>query len=142
MGLALVSFAFITSVRFRDVGNALPNLLSAFFHFFGAVLQLYCMSDSTRWMGLSTAGERDGRRNDPRPKTQRTTQRSGLLTPSLRSSAGKHCPGSARSSRNHTRARPSGRSRMPACAHGRERKEAPKIETKPLLFTQQTPLCI
>ncbi len=61
------------------------------------------------------------------------------LTLSSRSSAGQLCPSSARSSRNHTRARPSGRNIRPACAHGREeRKEAPKIETKPLLFTHQT----
>jgi hypothetical protein len=55
---------------------------------------------------------------------------------SLRSSAGQLCPGSARSPRNHTRARPSGRNRRPACAHGRERKEAPKIETKPYVLLQ------
>jgi hypothetical protein len=52
----------------------------------------------------------------------------GITLPS-RSSAGQLCPSSARSSRNHTRARPSGRNRRPACAHRRERKEAPKIET-------------
>ncbi len=73
-----------------------------------------------------------------RPKTQRPTQRLGLfgveLTPPLRSFAGQLCPVSARSSRNHTRARPSGRNRRPACAHGRERKEAPKIEIKPFVL--------
>ncbi len=66
----------------------------------------------------------------------------GGLAPSLRSSAGKLCPGSARSSRNHTRARPSGRNRRPACAHGREPKEAPKFETKPYVPPRLFVFCI
>ena len=68
-----------------------------------------------------------------RPKTHRTTQRSRVsreVTLSSRSSADLLCPGSARTPRNHTRARSSGRNRGPACAHGRERNEAPEIETK------------
>ena len=91
-------------------------------------------SDSTKWMGISTAGGRDGRRNDPRSSAPLLSA-IGLcgLTLSPRSSAGQLCPSSARSSRIHTRARPSGRNRRPACAHGRERKEAPKIELKPSL---------
>ncbi len=57
------------------------------------------------------------------------TRRSDLpkLTLSSRSSTGQLCPGSAR-----TRARLYGRNRRPACAHGRELKEAPKIEINPL----------
>jgi hypothetical protein len=101
------------------------------------------MTDSTRWMGISTAGERDGRRkipkaksNDPRPNAALSGQVSRELTLSVRSSAGQLCPVSARSPRNHTRARPSCRNRRPACAHGRERKKAPKFETKPFVLLQ------
>ena len=108
-------------------------------------------SDSTKWMGISTAGGRDGRRNDPRSsaplsdgggilkaclcwycsKFQKRKKAIGFcgLTLSPRSSAGQLCPSSAHSSRNHTRARPSGRNRRPACAHGRERKESSQVLT-------------
>ncbi len=41
-------------------------------------------------------------------------------------SAGQLCPSSARRSRNHTRARPSGRNRRPACAHGRPGQDEPR----------------
>ncbi len=92
------------------------------------------MSDSTKWMGISTAGERDGRRNDPRSSAPLSDRAFQSLTLSSRSSAGQLYPGSARTPRNHTRARFSGRNRRPACALGRERKEAPKNETKPVLF--------
>jgi hypothetical protein len=93
-------------------------------------------------MGISTAGGRDGRRNDPRSSAPLSVRSCGLTLPP-RSSAGQLCPSSARSSRNHTKARPSGRNRRPACAHGREWKEAPKIESKPLLsHTKRTPLSL
>ncbi len=84
--------------------------------------------------GISTAAERDGRRNDPRPHAPYHYHSAAgspgrKLTLPPRSSAGQLCPCSARTPRNYTRARSSGRNRRPACAHGRERKEAPKIET-------------
>ncbi len=41
---------------------------------------------------------------------------------------GQHSLGSARAPRKYTRARLSGRHRKPACAHGCERKEAPKLK--------------
>jgi hypothetical protein len=47
---------------------------------------------------------------------------------------------SARTPRNYTRARFSGRNRKPACAYGRKRKEAPEIETRSLLLHTRTPL--
>jgi hypothetical protein len=112
------------------------DMENAFFYDRAASFGAGSMSDSTKWMGISTAGGRDGRRNDPRssaPLSDRIVRADAVFVV-LRS------PSSARTPRNHTRARPSGRNRRPACAHGRERKEAPKIETKPLLPTHQTPL--
>ena len=57
-------------------------------------------------MRISTAGERDGQRNDPGPNALVQCRLVALsdrvsrgLTPSLWSSAGQLCPGSARSSR-------------------------------------------
>ena len=89
-------------------------------------------------------GTDDATTQDPTQRTTTYTTLSGrvsrsrelTLALSLQSSAGQLCPGSARSPRNHTRARLSGRKRRPACAHGRERKEAPKIETKPFVLLQ------
>jgi hypothetical protein len=109
------------------------------FHFHKFVQLINCRCpNSTECMGISNADNRDGRRNDPiisnAPLAGRISHPGASLMLSSRSSAGQLCSGSACDPRACTRAQHSGRNRKLAYAHGRERKESPKLEQSPILI--------